>query len=470
MARLLVPALRAEPGGSFDSSVEEAERALRSGVGGFILFGGEAASVSGLIRHLRSVASGSILFASDLERGAGQQFSGATSLPPAGALGHLNDLEITRRAGEVTGREAASLGIDLVFAPVADLDNETANPIVGPRAFGSDPLHVARHVEAWVEGCRAAGVRTCAKHFPGHGRTRQDSHIGTPLVEAERNLLEEDLAPFRAAFRSGLDSVMTAHVSYSALDPARSPATLSPPILNDLLRVQMGFSGAVVTDALDMKGVTEVGVREPGVAAVAAGCDLLLYPPEIERAIRSLEDAVARGELDTARIRTALLRRDRLIAARAAPSALRPGGDAEWALLIAERSCHAVRGTPQIGNHMSLAVVDDDEGGPHPPPPRHHFSDGLAAEGVEDAPNGTPLVALFAETRGWKGRAGLSTAAYERVQQICTSDPTTVVVLFGHPRVAAEMPYASHVVCAWGGEPLMQKAAAQYLGRRLRSG
>lgn len=471
MARLLIPALRAEAGGSFEGSIEDAERALRLGVGGFILFGGDAASVSGLIQHLRSLSSRSILFASDLERGAGQQFSGATSLPPQGALGYLDDVGITRRAGELTGREAASIGVDWVFAPVADLDNEAANPIVGPRAFGSEPLHVARHVAAWVEGCRSAGARTCAKHFPGHGRALQDSHVETPLVEAGRDALDDDLAPFRAAFRAGVDSVMTAHVAYPAMDPSASVATLSRPVLDDLLRGQLGFTGAVVTDALNMKGVAAAGAQEPAVAALAAGCDLLLYPTDIERVIRSVEEAVARGELDSSRIATALVRSERLHGGPIASGELHSGGvDDEWALMIAERSCHGVRGDPRVSTDVCLFVVDDDLGGPHQPPPRHHFSNSLAAGGISEAEKGTPLVALFADTRAWKGRVGLSTGALREVRKICISDPEALVIIFGHPRIVEEIPFARNVVCAWGGEPLMQKAAGWFLGRGPRSG
>ncbi|MFW5947464.1 MAG: glycoside hydrolase family 3 N-terminal domain-containing protein, partial [Gemmatimonadota bacterium] len=156
-ARVLFPAVRWDPGrGDWDP--EEPERLAGLGVGGFIVFGGAAAAVAELTARLRSEARHPILIGADLERGAGQQFEGATPLPPAAALAMLDDPAVTRRAAELTAREAVALGIDWVYAPVADLDVEPDNPIVGTRSFGSDPDRAARHVAAWVEGCQTAGA------------------------------------------------------------------------------------------------------------------------------------------------------------------------------------------------------------------------------------------------------------------------------------------------------------------------
>ncbi|MGH7443358.1 MAG: glycoside hydrolase family 3 N-terminal domain-containing protein, partial [Longimicrobiales bacterium] len=235
-ARLLFPALRASGDTGFDHERARIDRALELGVGGFVIFGGTAPVVEALIADLRTRARTPLLIGSDLERGAGQQFAGATALPPLAAIGSLDEPEFTRRAAQITAREAMGLGVNWIYAPVADVDLEPRNPIVGTRAFGTDAVHVQRHVRAWIEGCHAAGALACAKHFPGHGRTTDDSHAALPRVRASRAELEIDLAPFRTAIEAGVDTVMTAHVAYPALDPQGSAATLSHAIITELLK------------------------------------------------------------------------------------------------------------------------------------------------------------------------------------------------------------------------------------------
>src|SRR6185295_8272390 len=142
------------------------------------------------------------------------------------AIGWLRDEAVTERVGELTAREARALGVNWIYAPVADVDLEPENPIIGVRAFGTEPAAVAAQVAAWVRGCRRGGALSCAKHFPGHGRTVGDSHIERPTVSASREMLEADLEPFRAAVEAGVDSMMTAHVAYPALDAEGAVATL----------------------------------------------------------------------------------------------------------------------------------------------------------------------------------------------------------------------------------------------------
>ncbi|HEX2203770.1 MAG TPA: glycoside hydrolase family 3 N-terminal domain-containing protein, partial [Longimicrobium sp.] len=338
VARLLLPAVRWSATEGYDGYRATIERALELGVGGFILFGGPAEAVRTLTAELHARSRHPLLVASDLERGAGQQFRGATPLPPAAALGWLDDPEVTERAGELTAREARALGVNWIYAPVADVDLEPENPIIGVRAFGSDPARVAAQVAAWTRGCARGGALSCAKHFPGHGRTVGDSHIERPCVLASRAELAADLAPFRAAVEAGTDSMMTAHVCYPALDADGAPATLSPRILGDVLRGELGFGGLVVTDAIIMEGLTE-GTTEAqaAVQAVAAGCDVLLYPEDLEGVVREVEAALEDGRLARERVDDALRR----IAAAAGRVAGGPRGeigaadDRRWALATA---------------------------------------------------------------------------------------------------------------------------------------
>jgi beta-glucosidase-like glycosyl hydrolase len=469
--RLLLPAVRWHAEHGYQLEWEALERGLQQGVGGFILFGGEAAAVRDLTEELQRRSAHPLLIASDLERGAGQQFRGATPLPPAAAIGSLDDLEATRRAGEITARDARALGVNWVYAPVADVDLEPENPIIGTRAFGTDPERVALQVAAWTKGCAQGGALSCAKHFPGHGRTIGDSHIERPRVMAGRELLEMDLIPFRAVVDAGVDGLMTAHVSYPALDPSGSPATLSAPILHDLLRREMGFEGLVVTDALIMEGLID-GIDEASAAVIAlqAGCDALLYPEDMAGVCAGVEAALRDGRLAAARVQQALTRIDR--AARRMAS--QPGGrwgleeDRRWALETAVRSLQIVRGEPSLpGGPIRLIEVEDDLGGPFPPYPRTALPAALRAAGADLSDGGSPLVALYSDIRAWKGRPGLSPAAQRRVREITSAHPDATVVLFSHPRLEHEIPGARNLLAAWGGEALMQEAvAAKLTGRR----
>ena len=466
VARLLLPAIRWDAESGFEGYRETIERGLELGVGGFILFGGEANAVRALTDELHRRSAHPLLIASDLERGAGQQFRGATPLPPAAAIGWLDDEALTERAGELTAREARALGVNWIYAPVADVDLEPENPIIGVRAFGSEPDGVARHVAAWVRGCARGGALSCAKHFPGHGRTVGDSHIERPAVRASRQELEEDLEPFRAGIAAGVDSLMTAHVVYPALD-SDAPATLSAQILDGLLRGEMGFGGLVVTDAIIMEGMTEGGSEaSASVQALAAGCDLLLYPEDNDAVIRAVQAAVQDGRLPRARIAEAL---ERIAAAaervaRPVDAAWGAEDDRRWALEIAVNALRVCRGEPRLpAGRVRIAEIEDDAGGPWPPYPRLAFPAALRAAGVEIADDGELIIALYSDIRAWKGRPGISAAARERVRAITAEHPDATVILFSHPRLAADIPTANNLLACWGGEAIMQEAAVAWL-------
>ncbi|MFF3649653.1 glycoside hydrolase family 3 protein [Streptomyces sp. NPDC002181] len=215
-----------------------------------------------------------------------------------------------RRAARIAGAELAAMGIRQDYAPVADVNVNPANPVIGVRSFGSDPQAVAALVAAQVRGYQGAGVAATAKHFPGHGDTETDSHVGLPVMRHSRARWEElDEPPFRAAVEAGVDAVMTAHIVFPALDPSGDPATLSRPIVTGILRERLGFRGVVVTDALDMAGVRQkYGDDRVPVLALKAGCDQLLNPPDLGLAHRSVLAAVEAGELTQARIEESVLR------------------------------------------------------------------------------------------------------------------------------------------------------------------
>jgi beta-glucosidase len=495
LASLLVPALRWDPARGFAWLHDAIDDALELGVGGFLIRGGPRDTVAALAAELHARSAVPLLLAADVERGAAQQFDGCIGLPPLGALGHAFSpsaasdpphasrlsREDIRRAARLTARELRQLGLNWALAPVCDLDLDPGSPIVGTRAAGAEPARFVALLEEWIDACQAEGVLACAKHFPGHGRAAEDSHRALPVVRARAGALShEDLAPFRAAIDAGVASVMTAHVAYPSLDPLGVPATLSSPILHDLLRREMEFDGLVASDALEMDGVLAAG-PEPDVAAraIAAGCDVLLAPMDAAGVARALERALQRGTLGAERVRDAIERRDRwALWGRPSPAPETTLDDVMWARRLADRTVHLARGAlPRARGAVEIVEVDDDVGGTWAVPDRAHFASALRALDLDAPVVGEPsadtsvpvLIAAYADVVAWKGTAGFGDASRARIERaIAAADARqreTLVVLFSHPRYAAQLPFASNVLCAWGGEAAMQMAAARVIVR-----
>ena len=478
-ARLVFPALRWESR-TPDEVWPDVRAALDLGVGGFVVFGGSVMAMKELVGRALEHAGRPVLFAADLERGAGQQLEGATPLPPAAALAGMTDRGLLV-AARMTAQEAASAGIGWVLAPVADLDVEPANPIVGTRSFGTDPAAVADIVRVWVRTAQGEGVHACAKHFPGHGRTTADSHAELPVVGATRGELDVDLTPFGAAIQAGVRTVMMAHVVYPVLDPSGVPASLSPPVYR-LLRDELRFDGVVASDALIMHAISASGrsETEAAVEAVRAGCDALLYPSSPEETVVGLNAAISSGALERARVSDAVERVERLAAdARIELGDPVPEPSSAQALELATSSILPVRGMfPRWwpGQSLRVHVIDDDVVAlpdslsvpAAPPRDRGELARALEAraarvEGPSYRGPAVDLIAIFSEVRSWKGRADLAPETASAALAMIEKAPEAVVVLFGHPRLADQVPSGATVVCAWSGDPLMQEAVAERL-------
>lgn len=269
--------------------------------------------VATFLNRMQRLAKLPLIVGGDFERGASMRLIDTPEFPHAMAFGAANDLVLTKAWGAATAREARALGFHWVYAPVADVNNNPDNPIINIRSFGEDPAAVSRHVRAFIEGAHsdpASRVMVTVKHFPGHGDTATDSHIGLGVVDAPRERLDKlELTPFRAAIEAGVDSVMTAHLAVPALEPEKIPATVSPAILTGLLRNQLGFKGMVSTDAMDMQGLTKQ--YPPGEAAVRsllAGADILLIPQDPDKAIEGVVEAVKSGRISAKRLDESVLR------------------------------------------------------------------------------------------------------------------------------------------------------------------
>jgi beta-glucosidase-like glycosyl hydrolase/CubicO group peptidase (beta-lactamase class C family) len=264
-----------------------------------------------LVNTLQRHAKVPLLVAADFERGTSMRVEGGASFPHAMAVAATGRPEDAYTMGKFTALEAKAVGVPWIFAPDADVNSNPANPIINTRSFGEDPERVSEFVAAFVRGVEENGGLATAKHFPGHGDTSTDSHLDLPTVTSDRAHLDRvELAPFRAAIAAGASSIMTGHLAVPALEPNPDvPATMSPKITTDLLRTQMGFDGLVVTDALDMGGVT---VRYPpgevAVRSILAGADVLLVPPVLDAALQAVREAVASGRVPTSRLDEAVTR------------------------------------------------------------------------------------------------------------------------------------------------------------------
>lgn len=280
-------------------------------VGGIIISIGSPMDVASKLNFLQRRSRLPLLIAADLEGGTAFRFPGATSFPTNMGVGATGRIEDAAALGRITALEGRAVGVHMNFAPVADVNNNPANPIINTRSFGGDPAAVARLVAATVTATKRAGMLATVKHFPGHGDTEVDSHISLPIVRGDwARLGGVELVPFRAAIAAGVDVVMSAHVALPGLTgDSTSPATLSKRVMTDVLRDSLGFRGLVVTDALDMGAlVAAYGGGEAAVRAFEAGTDLLLMPSNPRDVIAAMTAAIRSGRISRDRFERSLVR------------------------------------------------------------------------------------------------------------------------------------------------------------------
>ncbi len=489
LAQLLIPTLQWQPGQGFAAVRPLIEEALALGVGGFQLVGGEQDTVRALAKELQLKSRHPLLIAAELERGAGQQFAGATGLPPAAAITATGDLESLRRAARLTAREARTMGVNWNLAPVCDLDLLATNPVLGSRAMGSEARRVAPLVQAWIEACQAEGVLACAKRFPGTGRMTDDPSLSSPVIDTPADQIKEiDLQPFRSAIAAGVASIMTSHAAYPSLDSSRLPATLSREVLQWLLRQQLKYDNLIVADAMTMAAVTHGrDAAQAAVLALRGGCDVLLSPGELSVTLDALEAALDDGTLEPERVKQSVRRRLKWAQWASPPNDWRrpSGADTAWGALLADRVLKVTHGPlPAMGAITEVVVVDDDEGVPGagaiPANATTVLVEALRVGGhdarLATAPtvaSGGPLViALFSDFLPFKARTQLLSSSVERVQtlidQAAALQRGVVLVGLGDPRYVSQLGLEVPTIMAWSGDRVMQQAAARALLRPRR--
>ncbi len=303
---------------AWELSNNDLKTLLHEGIGGVILHDGSVFELKERCKTLRSWSNKPILLCADIEEGVGQRFEGGSWLPPPMALGlrYLKDanesLCLAEEYGRCVGHQARKCGLNWVLGPVCDVNSNPLNPVINMRSWGSTPQVASELVCAFHKGLVSQGVLSCAKHFPGHGETTLDSHLDLPILSSDlERLAEIELIPFKAVIAQGINSVMTAHVLFSKIDP-QYIATFSKKFLIDLLRKELGFQGIVVTDALLMKAISKkYGSGEAAVMAFEAGADLILMPQDPFEAIDAIVESILNGRISLERLEQSLQRRQR---------------------------------------------------------------------------------------------------------------------------------------------------------------
>lgn len=456
------------PGFWFNKTpLQDALKLAQTGVGGFCLYGGTRAQVAGFTRAVRQASPlPKILISADYEDGLGRWLPDAELLPSNMALGAADNEKLAFEKGLITARQAKSLGVDWVFAPVLDLADNPQNPIVNTRSFGAEPTRVIRLAAALLDGLKLGGALSSIKHFPGHGDTSTDSHLALPAVQKNTDeLAQNELVPFETLLNK-TDSVMIGHLLVPALDKEK-PASLSRNIISGLLRGRMKYEGCVVTDALLMKAIGDE--KQAALDALNAGADILLVPENPFELIQFLrtqtlpQDWLARSE----RAQNELCRRADLIPAP-------PPQDAFCETDFSART--ARQALAQTGTVFTLApgesvccleAGNDDKLSARP------FLQELQKYGIRPVkytggPTDKLLILCFRQYQAFKGKIDLDNMEAQRLRQAAESAAQCIFVSFASPWAARAVPNADGALFAFSPAPAFQQAAAQALAGHLK--
>jgi beta-N-acetylhexosaminidase len=485
-----------------------------------------------MINRLQHEAEFPLIFAADFERGLSMRLNGVTAFPHAMAFGATNNTQYANDFGRITAEESRAIGVHWNFFPDADVNSNPANPIINTRSFGEDPVEVGKFVTSYILGARASGLMTTAKHFPGHGDTDTDSHLALARVNGNRDRLNQvELVPFEDALKAGVDSIMIAHVTVPALDPdPNHVASISPTIITQLLKDQMGFRGIVVTDALDMNALMRLfQAGSPGassgkaaVAAIKAGSDMIIIPPDLDGAYNGVLEAVRSGEILESRIDESVgkllrakaslgLHKHREVDINALPSVIARPENLALAQKIADDAVTLVRDNGQVlplvprilgtgqprlayqtegqSANRTLAIIfsDDmrsDSGRMFEKQLRQRIQDVTIAyvdprvataltpqllKAAEEAQ--TVIAAVYAipsagrrVNGGGTGSIGLAEGTGNLLSSLAGQfGAKTVVLAMGNPYVAADYPQVQNYLCTFSNAPVSEISAVKAL-------
>ena len=483
------------------------------GVGGITVSIGSPIEIAAKLNALQRLAGLPLLVGSDLEFGAGQRarggyflpnavdLGGATIFPPEMAFGATRDTTLAYEEGRITAREGRALGIQIDYAPVLDVNNNANNPVINTRSYGESPALDASFGRAFIRGLQDHGMIATGKHFPGHGDTETNSHLALPVVHVSRARLDSvELVPFRAAVQAGVGAIMTFHGSMPALDPSGVPGTLSPLVLTDLLRGEIGFKGLVISDAMDMRGVLDqYGAVEAAKRAVAAGADVLIQPLDVSQAIDAVVAGVHEGRYPESRIDASVKRlltmkhdlgldRRRLVDLDSIPQIVGDSSHLAVARAVAERSITIVRDSAhqlplnrlnKNARVLSITIaprVDLGAGVAFNAVLKQAFpmlrTEYIDPEGANDTPwallatadSSDVVIVSSYLAQAWNVQSIAAPHALTGfIDQLVQRKRRPIIVALGNPYLLSQLPDVGAYVVAWGGFPVSQQAAARVL-------
>ncbi|MCU1290822.1 MAG: Beta-glucosidase-like glycosyl hydrolase [Acidobacteria bacterium] len=470
-------------------------------VGGFTLFRGEANSIAALTNEAQKLAKIPLFFSGDYERGLRMQSRIGTPFTTNMGVAATGDVGAAYNQGKIICEEMRAIGGNWLFAPVADINNNPDNPVINIRSFGADPQKVGEFVSAEARGVRDANCLATLKHFPGHGNTATDSHIGLSVISADRKQLDAtEIVPFKAAIASGAESIMTAHLAVPNVTGDNMPSTLNPKVINDILRKDLNFKGIITTDSMEMGAITKSYPNgESAVMAIKAGVDVVLFPPNLEAAIKAVEASVKKGDITEARIDESVRRllaakyrlglaQNRLVDLTAANRIVEKPENVAEANRVAEKSITLLRNEnnflpltkEKAGKTLFVVIAADDdavEGAAFTPDvqkrqpnakfikldPRSTEED--YAKALAEARNYDSIVlAPFVKRAAAKGTVALpeNQVAFVR-KMLALSKKRVGVIAFGNPYMIRQFPEAKTYVVTYAIEEVAQTAAVRTL-------
>ncbi len=490
-------------------------------VGGIIVFVGGVYDTVHLINRMQELAEIPLLISADFETGVGMRFPDTVNFPWNMAIAATGNPELARRQGAIVGRETRALGVQQVFAPVIDVNNNAENPVINVRSYGENAEDVSRFGVAFMEGMQGENVLATAKHFPGHGDTAVDSHRGLPVINFSRERLEKtEFVPFRALINAGIGSVMISHISMPQLDNTKVeplkqsvkpiyadsevitegttiPATLTPNIVTDILKKDMKFDGLVVTDAMDMSGLTLYFNQEEGsVRAILAGNDVLLKPSSADAAIRGVREAVKSGRISEARINESVrkilawkhqldLSEKKFTPIDSIDTTVSSQATRQLTEDIAENAITLVKNDGNAlpvksgANAVVLCITNGED---------RNFvgntlvsvlrANGLKVERIPIDERSTPqeienainkskaaevvIAGLYGRVRsGAKNSIGLPEAGEKVLREVLQSDKPVINIAFGNPYLLRGFPEMKNYIVAYGDMTSLQRASAE---------
>ena len=483
-------------------------------VGGFTISVGSPLEIAVKLDAMQRMSRVPLLFGADFEFGAGYRarggwflpngidLGGAVVFPPQMALGATRDSSLAYEQGRITALEGRALGVHLAYAPILDVNNNPANPVINTRSYGEDPALAARLGAAFVRGLQEHGMIATGKHFPGHGDTEVNSHLALPVVGVTRARLDSvELVPFRASVAAGVGAIMTFHGAMPALDSTGVPGTLSRRVLGDLLRGEMDFEGVVISDAMDMRGVLDkYGAVDAAIRAVEAGADVLIQPVDVRQTIDAVVQGVSSGRYDEARIDASVRRlleakrrvgldRRRSVSIDSVKFVVGDSDHVAVARVIAERSITLVRDSlkqlplsklPRSRRVLSISLArrtDLAAGGAFDAELRRHFASVRSEFVNADAAANAEWERLLQAARtsdvvivssyvshAWNATSAEAPREFANfVKALIRARRRPIVVSLGNPYLLQQIPTVPAYVIAWSGIGVSQRAAARAL-------